>query len=132
MERRLSGELTRLGCEGQFKPFVYLNFRDCRTHVPPWSNHQAKKKSPGFSGTFLPSSVQVRTNVRPYAADWDSDPDGSDLAAAVRASGRRPAAGRVSAPGSGSALPDSGSGSTSGSTCFYVAANNRRIRNWLR
>src|SRR5258706_10377833 len=132
MERRLSGELTRLDCEGQFKPFVYLNCRDGRTHVPLCSNHQAKKKSPAFSGTFLLSSVQVRTNVRPYAADWGSDPDGSDLAAAVRASGRRPAAGRASPPGSDSAGPDSGSGWTLVSPWLNVAGNNRRIRNWFQ
>src|SRR5467141_3904930 len=121
MERRLSGELTRLDCEGQFKPFVYLNCRDGRTHVPLCSNYQAKKKSPAFSGTFLLSSVQVRTNVRPYAADWDSDPDGSDLAA-----------GRASPPGSDSAGPDSGSGWTLVSPWLNVAGNNRRIRNWFQ
>ena len=27
-ERRLNGEVTRLNCEGQFKPFVYLNGGD--------------------------------------------------------------------------------------------------------
>jgi hypothetical protein len=28
-----AGELTRLNCEGQFKPFVYLNGRGSRTGV---------------------------------------------------------------------------------------------------
>jgi hypothetical protein len=27
-ERRLNGEVTRLNCEGQFKPFIYLNGGD--------------------------------------------------------------------------------------------------------
>src|SRR4051812_16710987 len=123
MERRLSGELTRLDCEGQFKPFVYLN---CRAG-PPYLFAQIiwpKRKSPAFQRDIPVLSVQVRTNVRPCAADWDSDPDGSDLAAAVRASGRRPAAaGRASGsadPGSGSAGPDSDSGWTSVSPLLNV------------
>ena len=85
-------------------------------------------------------SHYVRTNGRPYLADWDSDrPDGSGLAAAVRASVRRPAAVRVSAPGSGSAAlgsgsagPDSGSGWTLRSPWLNTVGDNGGRQNWFQ
>ena len=44
LERRLGGELTRLDCERQFKPFVYLNGRR-RTRL---ALLLPQKKSPAF------------------------------------------------------------------------------------
>src|SRR6202521_4524843 len=91
-----------------------------------------KRKVPPFGGTFLLSlKFRVRTSDRPYPAGWDSDPDGSDPAAA-RASGRRPAAGRASDPASGSAGPVSRSGWTSGSPLLKVTGDNRKTRNWFQ
>jgi hypothetical protein len=48
-------EVTPLNCEGQFKPFVYLNWRTC---VPAFGattqeRSPAQRKIPPFGGTFL-------------------------------------------------------------------------------
>jgi hypothetical protein len=47
-----AGELTRLNCEGQFKPFVYLNGgRRARGSIR--LRFFQKRKVPPFGGTFL-------------------------------------------------------------------------------
>jgi hypothetical protein len=113
-------ELTRLDCDGQFKPFVYLNGRDDPELVP------GARKIPPFGGTFQ-FSLGPRSNQRlfllidPLA---DSGPDGSDPAVAGRASVRRPAADRASGSDSGFAGQDSGSGSTS--KISFVERNQRQ------
>jgi hypothetical protein len=49
-------EVTPLNCEGQFKPFVYLNWR---TGLPAFAGRRgnaastAQRKIPPFGGTFL-------------------------------------------------------------------------------
>src|SRR6266403_1147349 len=73
-----------------------------------------QRKVPPRGGTFLLSftcshSILLRTSGPSDPAGPDH-PDGSGPAAAGRASGRRPAAGRASDPGSDSAGPGSGSG----------------------
>ena len=73
----------------------------------------ANEKSPALR-RGLPCSRLVQVRTSDLAADWDSGPDDSGPAAAGPASGRRPAAGRASGPGSGSAGPGSGSGCSFG------------------
>jgi hypothetical protein len=100
-----------------------------------------RTKSPALRRDLPCSScsrfVQVRTNGRPCPADRVSGP--SDPAAAGRAFGRCPAAGRASDPDSGAAGPVSRSGWTSGSPFVgrhvLVGRNGRQnpeIRNWFQ
>ena len=76
--------------------------KDTSPGAPP----KADKKSPAFRRDL---SLLSRQSASGPDWDWVSAPDGSDPAAAGRASGRRPAADRASDPGSGSAGPGSGS-----------------------
>src|SRR6266853_5164630 len=95
----------------------------------------ATKKSRLSAGPSCSRLILVRTSDRPFPADWGSGPagpDGSDLAVAVRASGRRPAADRAFDPGSGSAGPGSGSGWTSESPWLNVTGDNRKTRSWFQ
>ena len=91
-----------------------------------------QRKSRLSAGPFL--ALEIRSELAVPAADRVSGPDGSDPAAAGRASGRRPAAAdRASGPGSGSAGPGSGSGSHSG---ISLVERSRRSTegpaHWLR
>src|ERR1051326_8004904 len=92
-----------------------------------------KKKIPPWGGiSFI--SLHVLLLKNPFRTGCLSDPtgladpdrlDGSDPTVAGRASDRRPAAGRASDPGSGSAGPGSGSGSAWGFP--FVVDNNAGI-----
>ena len=93
-----------------FDYFAWGCFRHFRRGRAP---RPANEKSPALrQGLPCSRSVQVRTSD--LAADWESGPDDSGPAAAGPVSGRRPAAGRASGPGSGSAGPGSGSGCSFG------------------
>jgi len=51
-ERRLNGEVTRLNCEGQFKPFVYLNGGDSgREYLRSLAAITSFTRRPAFAGT---------------------------------------------------------------------------------
>jgi hypothetical protein len=128
-KRHVAVEVTRLNYEGQFKPFVYLNVADKGTvmalrdrDAPRKSREENRaKKNPA---TWRDFPTLTRLIIDPVAG---SDLDGSDPAAAGRASARHPAAAdQASGPGSGSAGPGSDSDSASKSPLLNRRASQLR------
>src|SRR3978361_284328 len=86
-EPRFASEVTRLNCDGQFKPFVYLNWPNggpaYRRLPPPTLFRQEKSRL--SAGLSCSHSNLRRTSDPPSGRDSVPDPDGSDPAAAGRA-----------------------------------------------